>query len=846
MFKEQDIRSAFLDFFVERGHKSVKSSSLIPENDPTLMFTNSGMVQFKDVFTGKTQLPYKRATTVQKCLRAGGKHNDLDNVGYTARHHTFFEMMGNFSFGDYFKTDAIAWAWEFVTKILQLPQDKLLVTVHSSDEEAIKIWKKVAELPDEKIIKINTSDNFWTMGPTGPCGPCSEIFYDHGESVQGGMPGTKNEDGDRYVEIWNLVFTQFNALDDGTKEPLAHPCIDTGMGLERVTAILQGVNSNYKIDVFQSIIEDIKNITNIDNDCFTAHYNVIADHMRAICFMIADGITPSNDGRGYVLRRIIRRAVRHGYTMGVHEPFLYKLVDSIEKVMGDHYTEIGCFKNAIIDVIKNEEECFMKTIDNGMVILNDELKKLCSCTAFPEDIVYKLYDTYGFPIDLTKDILRGCGKTFHQEKLDKIIYEKKQQCKNSWTGTGDCSAKVVLYDIKNSIGETEFIRNCYTLKTDIMYIIKDDATINCATSACGQIIVVTKKTPFYAECGGQIGDIGQIIQNDCVTNVWDTKSFCGVTLHLCSIESGILNVNQHAMFNVHDRIHAARNHTCTHILQKVLQEILGGHVVQKGSFVSRDKLRFDFLHNEQISHTQLHEIENAVNYQINKALLVTTDVMEIDAAIKSGAMALFGEKYGSIVRVVKIGDNWSKELCGGTHVDNTMQIKNFKIINCSSIGSGIKRIEAITGDKVIEYLEAKINNLERHISEQGSKIKNLEKKAELRHSKMEKIEQKIGQINVISIKTTDEDYKNILNIVDEYKKSDQKLIVFIENKITAKNKTTVAVLSTVLDIDLMSVFTDSKIKFGGKKNLIQTAAIENTEPLYACIAKFLKNYINLI
>lgn len=834
MLREQDIRRAYLDFFSERGHTVVKSSSLIPENDPTLMFTNSGMVQFKDIFTGKNTAHYKRATTAQKCLRAGGKHNDLDNVGYTARHHTFFEMLGNFSFGDYFKEDAISWAWEFVTNILQIPKEKLLVTVHASDEEAAKLWKKIAMLPDNKIIRINTSDNFWTMGPTGPCGPCSEIFYDHGEHIQGGMPGTKDEDGDRYVEIWNLVFTQFNTLDDGRQEPLEHPCIDTGMGLERITAVLQGVNNNYDIDIFKTLIEDIKNTTNTDDDQYSAHYNVIADHIRAICFMIADGITPSNDGRGYVLRRIIRRAMRHGYTAGVHTPFLYKLVQSVVNVMGEDYTELQRFQPAITDVLKNEEECFIKTIDNGMHILNAQLEASTTGNEFPVDVVYKLYDTYGFPYDLTSDILRAAGKFFDQEKLNKFIEARKQQSKTSWTGTGDSEVNSVLYNIKDMLGSnTEFIRECENLTTSIEYIVNENKIVDTAVLN-DEVLIFMKKTPFYAECGGQVGDIGMIVQDCGKAAVLDTKLLAGLHCHKCRVIDGKIVAKKSADAIVQNRMLASCNHTATHMLQKALQTVLGSHVVQKGSLVTRDHLRFDFLHNNNVTCEQLHNIEIIVNKAINDALPVTTEITDIESAVKSGAMALFGEKYGETVRVVSIGGEWSKELCGGTHVKNTIYIKNFKIISCTSIGSGIKRIEALTHDAVIRFLEEEKSKCEEKIKEQLEKIKSMSNNIIHQPIDIKQTEENINGIFVFHIQMKDAQHKSVLAAVDKYKTYKNNCIVIVENFLSSKNKTAIVVFTNDEKINLLTALEKCDIKFGGKPYLVQ-AASSGSKSIYISI-----------
>ena len=846
-----DIRSAYLDFFKENEHTHVKSSSLVPDNDPTLMFTNAGMVQFKDVFIGKKTLPFKRATTSQKCLRAGGKHNDLENVGYTARHHTFFEMLGNFSFGDYFKEKAIYFAFEFVLKTLCLPKEKLLVTVHSSDEEAASLWKKIAGFSDDKIIRIPTNDNFWSMGDTGPCGPCTEIFYDHGEKIPGGPPGSEDSEGDRFIEIWNLVFMQFETLSDGSRINLPSPSIDTGMGLERISAVMQGVHSNYEIDLFKTIIEDIKHITSCDNPKYSHHNNVIADHIRAISFMIQDGIIPSNEGRGYVLRRIIRRALRHGYAMGVKDPFLYKLVKSVSKSMGDHYKELYHFENTTSEILKSEEENFMKTIDNGMRLLKDEISKFKSTknntSNFPADIAYKLYDTYGFPIDLTQDILKAENKKVDEKEFEEISNAKKEMSKNAWVGTGDKFTEKVWYDVKEKLpSDTEFIRHTFSLESKILAIIMDDEIVQ-TISKDSLGYVVLDKTPFYAESGGQAGDNGFIFSKDkskLIADVLDTKTISGVYAHKIKVKTDSLSVGETVFveLDIEKRTSCSRNHTATHILQKALQSVLGERVAQKGSSVTYDKLRFDFIHNTAITHEQIDEVESIVRDTINKSLNVSSKTMPLEDAIKSGAMALFGEKYPENVRVISIGDNFSKELCGGEHVSNTSEIIDFKILSVSSIGSGIKRIEAVTGNFVRQHLESEILIAKDKVDLLKTTIKSLEKeisdlKSKLASNNFDLQTCDIGNIKFLKGTLLNADNKTLLSLIDKEKQYQDDRIVFLLNKNTDKKKISVCVFVSeslthkITAIDLLNFVKESagiNIKFGGRPDLVQAGGIDES------------------
>lgn len=839
MFSTSDIRRSYLDFFVTKNHREMPSSSLVPDNDPTLMFTNSGMVQFKDVFTGKKVLPFKRVTTSQKSLRAGGKHNDLDNVGYTSRHHTFFEMLGNFSFGDYFKEEAITWAWDFITKVLEISKEKLLVTVHSSDEEAASLWKRIAGFNDDRIIRISTSDNFWTMGDTGPCGPCSEIFYDHGDKIQGGQPGSKEEDGDRFVEVWNLVFTQFETLEDGTRMPLKHPCIDTGMGLERIAAVMQGVNSNYDIDLFKSIIQDVKNITSKDSAEFKHHYNVIADHMRAICFMVADGITPSNEGRGYVLRRIIRRALTHGYTMGVKDSFLYKLVASVKNAMEDHYKELEHFESPIVQVLKAEEETFMKTIDKGMSILNSELDKIGSVSVFPAEIAYKLYDTYGFPIDLTQDILKNYRKTINEEDFKKISMDQRERSKKAWMGTGDLSTDKIWYDLKDKIENVEFLRGTMSSDSEIIGILKGKEAVDCVASSVDPIYIICDKTPFYAEAGGQCGDVGKIRQGyNNIAEVVDTQFIAGIHAHKCVVKNGTITSHKPAKLEVdaRKRLACSRNHTATHMLQRALREVLGEHIAQKGSQVTPFHLRFDFIHTGTIDQSQVAIVEKIVNDKICEGISIKTEIMPLEKAMNSKTTALFGEKYPENVRVVTIGKDWSKELCGGEHVSNTLKIKDMKILSVSSIGSGIKRVEAITGDCVREYLEQKIEKLSEKLTIQLDDIKKMEKKIlELSSSKEAVFREEILEngLNLMIANVVDMDHRAVLNIIDKQKAGSGKKVVLIVN---SKNEKFSVCLFTNGSIDTVEVLKntiekfDKNIKVGGRKDMSQAGGM-NVENL---------------
>lgn len=740
----KDIRSTYLNFFAKNGHKIIPSSSLVPDNDPTLMFTNSGMVQFKNIFTGNEVRDYKRATTSQKSVRAGGKHNDLDNVGYTVRHHTFFEMLGNFSFGDYFKDEAIAWAWELVTKEFCLPKDRLAVTVYHTDDEAHDIWKKVSGLPEDRIIRIATKDNFWQMGDTGPCGPCSEIFYDHGPEVWGGLPGTPEEDGDRWIEIWNLVFDQFEDLPDGSRIPLKHPSIDTGMGLERISAILQGVHSNYDIDLFQNLIKAIADMANSDpNGPLKASHNVIADHLRSTCFLIADGVMPSNEGRGYVLRRIMRRAMRHQYLLGMKEPMMYKLLPALQKEMGEAYPELYRAQELITETIKAEELRFLKTLDKGMRLLEDETKDLKAGDELSGTTAFKLYDTYGFPLDLTQDALRNKDMKVDVKGFDEAMAKQKAEARKNWAGSGDAGTEKVWFEIFDKNGGTEFL-GYNTLKSECLVnnLVVDGKEVETVNN--GEFYLVANQSPFYGEMGGQVGDIGKIYGPNCEIEVLDTKKkLHELTVHVCKMVKGTVKVGDALTFEVDakNRAAIAGNHTVTHILHKVLRDILGTHVTQKGSYVAADRMRFDISHHKQISDAELRLAEERVNEIIRENHPVITRIMRQEDAIKEGAMALFGEKYGDEVRVVSVCDNdnehfLSTELCGGTHVKSTGDIGYFKIVAESAIGAGLRRVECLTGRGAEQYALENEQRLHHIASMLKSDMANIEGKiAQLQEEK---------------------------------------------------------------------------------------------------------------
>ena len=708
-----EIRQTFLDFFNSKGHEIVASSSLVPHNDPTLLFTNAGMNQFKDVFLGIEKRPYTRATTAQRCVRAGGKHNDLDNVGYTARHHTFFEMLGNFSFGDYFKHDAIHFAWELLTskEWFNLPKEKLTVTVYETDDEAYEIWEKEIGIPKERIVRIGdnkgapyASDNFWQMGDTGPCGPCTEIFYDHGDHIWGGPPGSAEEDGDRFIEIWNIVFMQFNRHPDGTMEPLPKPSVDTGMGLERIAAVLQHVNSNYEIDLFKKLIHDAAQIIQT-KDLESKSLRVIADHIRSCAFLISDGVLPSNEGRGYVLRRIIRRAVRHGHMLGAKEIFFYKLVKPLIDVMGSAAVELAKNQKIVEDALKLEEEQFLKTLERGLFLLDQELVKITD-SVLPGDVAFKLYDTFGFPLDLTADVCREKNITIDEDGFNQCMEEQRKRARESSAFSVDYSNVIKLDD------KTEFLGYQATeASAKVIAIFQNGQKVESA-NAGDEAIIILDKTPFYGESGGQIGDKGILTSANAEFTVLDSQKYGKSIGHIGNLVKGSLKVGDlvTAAIDVELRERIRRNHSATHLLQAALQRILGNHVHQKGSLVNDSYLRFDFSHNQSITQEQIVEIENLVNRQIRYNLPVDIELMPIDEARNKGAMALFGEKYEEIVRVLTMGD-FSIELCGGTHVDRTGDIGLFKIISESSIASGVRRIEATSGQNAMDFIHHEANLL---------------------------------------------------------------------------------------------------------------------------------------
>ncbi|QCO14365.1 alanine--tRNA ligase [Azospirillum brasilense] len=704
-----DIRRTFLDFFAKNGHQIVESSPLVPRNDPTLMFTNAGMVQFKNVFTGAEQRPYSRATTSQKCVRAGGKHNDLDNVGYTARHHTFFEMLGNFSFGDYFKDDAIAFAWNLVTKEFGLPADKLLVTVHSSDEDAAGIWRKVAGLSDDRIIRIPTDDNFWRMGDTGPCGPCSEIFFDHGPHIAGGPPGSPDQDGDRFIEIWNLVFMQYEQRGPDDLIALPKPSIDTGMGLERLAAVLQGKHDNYDIDLMRALIVASAEATKTAPDgAHAVSHRVIADHLRSCCFLIADGVLPSNEGRGYVLRRIMRRAMRHAHMIGAREPLMHRLVPALIQQMGDAYPELNRARALIVETLKLEETRFKQTLERGLRLLEDEVGRLGEGQPLPGDVAFKLYDTYGFPLDLTQDVLRTQGRPVDESGFKAAMDEQRRKARESWAGSGEATTEKLWYELKDELGATEFFGyDTEVAEGKVTAIVKGDARVEQAAVG-DEVMVIVNQTPFYGESGGQVGDAGVIFSAEGTeVAVSDTQKKLGaVWAHVGTVTKGTLKVGDVVELRVDtERRSAIRaNHSATHLLHEALRRRLGEHVTQKGSLVAQERLRFDISQPTGLTPADIAAVEDEVNRRILGNSEVVTRLMSPDEARASGAMALFGEKYGDEVRVVSMGGphgeldrDYSIELCGGTHVRRTGDIGLFKIVAEGAVAAGVRRIEALTG-----------------------------------------------------------------------------------------------------------------------------------------------------
>ncbi|MDA1033979.1 MAG: alanine--tRNA ligase [Proteobacteria bacterium] len=808
-----EIRYIFLEFFKEKNHTIVSSSSLVPNNDPTLLFTNAGMNQFKDYFLGQKKPKFLRAATSQKCIRAGGKHNDLENVGYTARHHTFFEMLGNFSFGDYFKKDAIIFAWELLTEKFHIPAAKLLVTVYHEDEEAYNIWKNTINLPNEKIIKIGDksdkyiSDNFWMMGDTGPCGPCSEIFYDHGSEIPGGPPGSQNEDGDRFIEIWNLVFMQYNRKDDGTMDLLPKPSVDTGMGLERISAVLQSVHSNYEIDLFQNLIKHSAKILGIKDNLLPS-LKVIADHVRSITFLINDGVQPSNDGRGYVLRRIMRRAIRHGYKLGAQSPFLASIIQSVTDNMNEPYPELSLNIKKIQAITVQEEDKFFETIANGMDLLDREIIRLKTeqLNQIDGEIAFKLHDTYGFPIDMTADICRENHITIDQKVFDQEMEKQRNQAK---------SANNFKASVQIKIDKQPTIFHGYSnIKTEssIEAVIVDDNLVN-EISGKQLCSLVVNNTPFYAESGGQVGDVGEIFNDQMTFTVSDTQKLPnGVIIHIGQITRGHIRLSDKVtcVVNVKRRDSIKRNHSATHLLHKALKSVLGDHVEQKGSLVDEFKTRFDFSHSGQMTSEQLCKVESLVNEEILKNNSTQAEIMPIEVAKKSGAMMLFGEKYDDNVRVLTIGN--SKELCGGTHVSATGDIGLFKIISENGISSGVRRIEATTGFNILELL----NKQDSLLNLSAKELKTSKEELSIKIKQViDQIKDQEKQINLLKHKITNDSKSDLMNQV-EIIKGNKVLIARLDAIETPQLRTLIDNLKDSIGsgIIILASTVDEKINIG--------------------------------
>ena len=724
MATTSDIRTAFLNFFAKNGHEILESSPLVPRNDPTLLFTNAGMVQFKNVFTGVEHRPYSRAVTSQKCVRAGGKHNDLENVGYTARHHTFFEMLGNFSFGDYFKDVAIENAWNLITKEYGLPKEKLLVTVYSEDEEAAALWRKIAGLPDEKIIRIPTSDNFWAMGDTGPCGPCSEIFFDHGPSIPGGPPGSPDEDGDRFIEIWNLVFMQYEQVTKEERINLPRPSIDTGMGLERIAAVLQGKHNNYDIDLMRALVLASAEASGVEPDGEqAASHRVIADHLRATSFLIADGVLPSNEGRGYVLRRIMRRGMRHAHLLGAQDPLMWRLVPELVRQMGAAFPELVRAQPLITETLRLEEERFKQTLGRGLRLLDQETENLSAGQTLDGEVAFRLYDTFGFPLDLTQDVLRARDIGVDTDRFNAAMDRQRADARAAWSGSGEAADEAIWFDLRDQFGATEFLGYTSTeAEGQILAIIQNGQKID-KVEAGATVSLILNQTPFYGESGGQTGDAGQITGENGQFSVTDTQKRLGdLFVHQGTVNSGALSVGDPVALQVDTsrRDATRRNHSATHLLHSALRRALGDHVAQKGSLVSPDRLRFDISHPKAIAAAELAQVEQEVNERVRLNAPVSTRLMPTDQAIEAGAMALFGEKYGDEVRVVTMGGSdpdqpdqaYSLELCGGTHVEQTGDIGNFLVVSESAVAAGVRRIEALTGAAAQAYISARLQTLD--------------------------------------------------------------------------------------------------------------------------------------
>ena len=782
--KINDIRSKFLDYFNRNEHEIVHSSPLVPMNDPTLMFANSGMVQFKNVFTGLEKRDYKRAVTAQKCIRAGGKHNDLENVGYTLRHHTFFEMLGNFSFGDYFKDEAIDYAWKFITKELGISADKLYVTIYHDDEQAYNAWKKVSGFNDKKIIRISTNDNFWSMGDTGPCGPCSEIFYDHGKNFKGKPPSEADETDDRFVEIWNLVFMQYEQVDNDTRIDLPSPSIDTGMGIERIAAVLQGTNDNYKIDSIQKLIDHSIDITKKNNETLNSSHRVIADHLRSSCFLIADGVLPSNEGRGYVLRRIMRRAMRHVHLLGYKKELMHLMAPTLITEMSNAYPELGRAEKLILETLKYEEQRFKELLERGIKHLDNEVKNIKSGDIFPGESAFKLYDTYGFPVDLTQDILKTKQLEIDISGFEKKLNEQKESARKNWLGSGSNQTEKIWFTLSDKIQATEFIGyNNEESEAQILGIISAGKQLE-EIEANKECSVILNQTVFYAESGGQIGDTGSIYSDDCQFEVTDTQKRQNLIIHNGILKKGKMSTNLHVNLKINHEKRASCKayHSATHILHQALRDTLGEHVTQKGSLVSYDKLRFDFSHHKPMTGDEIENVENIANEIIKNSSDVETKLMNSEDAINSGALALFGEKYADEVRVLSIGlkedKTYSTELCGGTHVNNTSEIGDFKIISESSVSSGIRRIEALRAKDLDNYKKKKLSEE----SELEEKKIESEKLKEISVKNISEIKKQIND----TVKQDNETHL-IIKFYDDLKVSDLRNVVDYAKK-TFKNE----------------------------------------------------------
>ena len=852
--KTSEIRQSFLDFFHSKNHKVISSSSLVPTNDETLLFTNAGMVQFKDVFLGTEKKNYQRATTSQRCIRAGGKHNDLENVGYTLRHHTFFEMLGNFSFGDYFKEDAIKFAWEFLTEVLKLDKDKLWITVYKDDDEAEEIWKEIIGVDPKRIARLGDEDNFWSMGDTGPCGPCSEIFYDHGDHIDGTPPGAEGDEGDRYIEIWNLVFMQYNRDDDGKMEPLPKPSVDTGMGLERIAAVMQGVNSNYETDTFKDLITASENL--LGNKKSTSH-KVIADHIRSTVSLISDGVIPENEGRGYVLRRIMRRGIRHGYKIGAKKPFMFSLVKDMVRVMSSAFPDLKDKESDIAELVKTEEIKFFETLEKGIEILEEEISNM-SEDIISGDVVFKLHDTFGFPFDLTADIARERELLIDEKRFDECMNQQKETSKASSNFVSKLPAAA-------GVNETKFLGyDNLESESKVLVIWKDQERVEEADNK-EEIFIACDQTPFYAEAGGQVGDKGIFASNSATGNILDCKKQGKVYLHKAIIEKGNIKTGDVIKMSVEKdkRSAIAIHHSSTHLVHAALREVLGDHVQQKGSLVDENKLRFDFSHTKPLSKDEISKIEDIVNKETLSNLEVQTELMKIDDALKSGAMALFGEKYDDEVRVLTMGNNsYSVELCGGTHVSRTGDIGHFIITNQSNVASGIRRIEALAGFQSIEY----INN----IRETNSSLQSLlNVSSEDMHEKIlslieenktlkKKSSNKNSTKSVLLLETYDiedwkliveqveiSDTKDLRNLVDEQKKINNKACIFILNHQKNKVAFVCGVTSNLVEtisakdvISQLSIAIDGK--GGGRSDFAQGAGETDN------IADFVTSVVNTV